>query len=613
MAVTIVAIPRQDDYVWKISSEKVPHLTILHLDDISDGAALQRVLLFVQHVAETSLDRFYASVDHRGVLGPLNADVLFLDKHYLKKVIAARESMLRQPDIKVAYDAIQQYPEWTPHLTLGYPTAPAHEDKREYPGIHNLSFDKLAVWTGDYSGPEFELKDREEEALAMSDKITNLLQHAAKAAFSTTPWSNFKESDYDLQQWQSACLIKPSTPTQSKADYKIPVKEPNGTYNKNGIHAAAAALAGARGGVQASDTQIAAAKKKLVGLYSRMGETPPESISGKAKHSDLIDDVLAHHGVKGMKWGVRRAEKQWNKQITNVNTKSKMTLAFHNETVSRINRAVDDLNRSDKYRDVDLNTYHGKLKDDYEKDSHEAIMRALEDSVRSHYGYSPSGTQRAVYNRKTDQIDVIQVPQVHHAATPKELAPDITIQLHRDKKGKIASVSLVPLQQSDIPLEPEEFVLDYLAHYGVKGMKWGVRRDGSTSSTTVRTSRLRRPATDITAKQKPGQFVRTSGGQRQIASEDAVRVAAARQLAKKSTTDALTNKQLQEAVTRMNLEQQYSQLAKKSDRRTRGQRFIQALMGTGRKTDQTSATAQTAKQVAAALAKKAAASAAAGA
>jgi hypothetical protein len=153
---------------------------------------------------------------------------------------------------------------------------------------------------------------------------------------------------------------------------------------------------------------------------------------------------------------------------------------------------------------------------------------------------------------------------------------------------------------------------DILAHHGVKGMKWGVRKDGSTSSTTVRTSPVARKSTDITARQKPGQFVRTSGGKRQIAAEDAIRVAASRQLAKKSTTDALTNKQLQDAVTRMNLEQQYSTLAKKSDRRTRGQRFVQALFKSSKADPKNnSATAETAKQVAAALARKAASAGAA--
>jgi hypothetical protein len=124
----------------------------------------------------------------------------------------------------------------------------------------------------------------------------------------------------------------------------------------------------------------------------------------------------------------------------------------------------------------------------------------------------------------------------------------------------------------------DETVENILEHYGVKGMKWGVRKDGSTSSTTVRESKRKKPATDITVSQKPGRFVQTKGGKRQIATEDAVRNAAQRQLAKKSTTDSLSTKQLQDVVTRMNLEQQYAQLSKKADRRGAGERLIARIL-----------------------------------
>lgn len=120
---------------------------------------------------------------------------------------------------------------------------------------------------------------------------------------------------------------------------------------------------------------------------------------------------------------------------------------------------------------------------------------------------------------------------------------------------------------------------DVLKHHGVKGMKWGVRKDGSIGSTSSSTSRIARKSTDVTVTQRPGKFVKTSGGKKQTASEDAVKIAGARQLAKKSTTDSLSTKQLQEAVNRMNLEQQYSRLSKQQDRRGRGARFVRKLIG----------------------------------
>ncbi len=71
------------------------------------------------------------------------------------------------------------------------------------------------------------------------------------AAVSDKPWSKFSESDYTPEQWYEACLIKPpKSEYTAKAQVKLPVREPDGTLNRNAVHAAAAALAGARGGVK---------------------------------------------------------------------------------------------------------------------------------------------------------------------------------------------------------------------------------------------------------------------------------------------------------------------------------------------------------------------------
>lgn len=68
---------------------------------------------------------------------------------------------------------------------------------------------------------------------------------------------------------------------------------------------------------------------------------------------------------------------------------------------------------------------------------------------------------------------------------------------------------------------------DTLAHFGIKGMKWGVRRSS------------------------------TQGGS---SSEDHDNAAAAKAKASKGGAKALSNKELQDLVTRINLEQQYSKL-----------------------------------------------------
>lgn len=86
----------------------------------------------------------------------------------------------------------------------------------------------------------------------------------------------------------------------------------------------------------------------------------------------------------------------------------------------------------------------------------------------------------------------------------------------------------------------------FLAHYGVKGMRWGRRKD--------------RTAQAVEVKASPGRKVKAKGGKFHGPSDDAIIAATRRQQAKKSTTDSLSNQELQQLVTRMNLEQQYKNL-----------------------------------------------------
>lgn len=122
---------------------------------------------------------------------------------------------------------------------------------------------------------------------------------------SNKPWSDFSQSDYTDEQWLHACLLDRGADAGSaKQRASLPVREPDGTLNKNACHAAAAALAGARGGVKASPELLAKAKKKLLALYaSALDSEAPESLK---HHIERAEAFLEHFGVKGMRWGVRK-------------------------------------------------------------------------------------------------------------------------------------------------------------------------------------------------------------------------------------------------------------------------------------------------------------------
>jgi len=183
----VVAIPNENDPVWKYSSEKIPHMTLLFLGSPDSNVDTDRVTSFIQHATTTMLTRFGLEVDHRGTLGPEDADVLFFSQNHIKNLTDFRSALLKDSDIARMYLNADQYDQWTPHLTMGYPTTPAKPDNRDYPGFGWVDFEKIALWISDYSGPEFELPTYSGMDLAMSDTaIKEFIAHVSKTNSLTT-------------------------------------------------------------------------------------------------------------------------------------------------------------------------------------------------------------------------------------------------------------------------------------------------------------------------------------------------------------------------------------------------------------------------------------------
>ena len=131
-------------------------------------------------------------------------------------------------------------------------------------------------------------------------------------AVSDTPWSQFTEADYTLEQWRRACLITVEGATETKAGYKLPVREPSGVLNRNAVHAAAGGHGvSAVTGVSAEKKQAAA--RALVGLYrGQLGEDPPPSLlslAGMPSRSSLGYNIWAPAMRKALDLGYEPAAK----------------------------------------------------------------------------------------------------------------------------------------------------------------------------------------------------------------------------------------------------------------------------------------------------------------
>ena len=273
--------------------------------------------------------------------------------------------------------------------------------------------------------------------------------------------------------------------------------------------------------------------------------------------SEYDDDYLAHYGVLGMKWGVRndrssnktekltdrKVRKEINK-IANARTKASLKRGVGSGTAKKQIKAVVDK------REKELPGFRKKVIERQNKVQTRKLTAVIFGIPATAFAIANAdkiavGAKATNYVAKnilfTTLVSVTSKRQAAASAAQKGREFAETMGINAPNVIDLASDAYRVVRHEGFDMTLNNYDDDYLAHYGVLGMKWGVRKDvrpqGHQSEKT-NTKRKKKVSMDVSEDKKQSNVLL------------------------KKHPDDLSNVELKRLNNRMELESNYKRLTK---------------------------------------------------